>query len=129
MGARIFAHLTADFVPADDGSGRDAAETVQHGRIDPRWSMTVLHDSRNDATPVVDCDEDDEDLAEYVAEALAALGPFEHDDDSFYGQAETVDEEGGTWTYALHFRRKHRHPVHGWVEDPWDPADHGIPVR
>lgn len=120
----------------DDGSGdyNPTSDTVrsedaveEHGWVDRGWSPYVLHESRNDAPPVVDCpEEDDERLAEECRAALEWLdgGAEDNGDGTFYareGYTPFQDNfEGWEYSYALHFVRKFYGPD-GWTEEPWIP--------
>lgn len=112
----IFAFMTATRVDP---------ETLEetHGWIDPTWSNTELLDSRNDATPVVDMDELDDDLTETVADALGSLGQWDDNGDGTVYGADSVQsqEDGAYWTYALHFVRKFLLLGNGYTEEPWNP--------
>lgn len=113
----IFAFMTADRAGLE-------SESEEYGWIDPKWSRTELFDSRNDVTPLVDCDENDPDLADYVREALETLGAYDDNGDgSFYGQS-VAGHEGAFWRYALHFTCKF-HGDDGWKERPWHPVNDG----
>lgn len=119
---QIFAHITATAVEFTGDESDDYTE--RHGWIDPMWSMTVLHDSRNDATAVINLPEDDEDLGEQVRDALGDLSAYEDNGDGSFYAADSRDVDGVSWTYALHFRRKFFGPG-GWTEQPWHPITDG----
>jgi hypothetical protein len=119
----IYAFLSGMRVQCDPtGSGNHNDE---HGYVDPNWSRTDLFESRNDVRPIVDCDIRDEDLADYVREAIEGLGlPSDNGDGRFYGQDEHAADDGSVWTYALTFIRKFHGP-NGWTEQDWHPANDG----
>lgn len=125
MSGRIFAFVTATKVtPGTDGRTDVEDCTEEYGWVDPHFSSWALFDSRNDATPVVNCDEDDEDLADYVREALAEYGPAEDNGDgTFYGQDE-FEHNGSFFTYAVHFVRKGG-ASENWTERAWHPVTDG----
>lgn len=117
---QIFAFVTASTVDSD---GRE-----DNGWIDPQWSRTVLMESRNDAPPVVNLDETDDDLAEYIIDALSEyVGVyFDNGDGTFYAEDVHIDTATGIhWTYAMHFKRKFFGP-NGWTEESWIPSKNGI---
>ncbi len=117
MSGHIFGFITGHAVTPNDGE--------ENGWIDLSWSRTVLHFSRNDVRPVVDCDERDDDLAEYVRDALGTFGPyFDNGDGTFYWQDETLSRDGWVWTYAIHVKRKFFGP-NGWTEVDWHPVKNG----
>lgn len=103
----LFVFMTADTHSPD-------SEWTMSGWIDPGWSRTVLHESRNDVGPVVseDLDSDGHPSPEGEEEIFDAvhnnLGAFEDNGDgTFYGQDVYQEPETGQyWTYALHFVRK-----------------------
>lgn len=112
----VFALMSATSVDCtEDG------ETVEcHGWIDPDWSMRTLFESRNDANPLLNEDEDSEDLAERIADLVQ--GYDDNGDDTFYSVDSWQDPETGTyWTYAIHFKRKFFGPK-GWTEVPYIPS-------
>lgn len=120
----IFAFLSATKITRT-GPGDDDY-TEEYGYVDPSWSRTEIQESRNDCRPVVDCDIRDEDMADYVREAIEGLGyPVDDGDGRFYGQDETTDEDGASWTYSLKFVRKFYGP-NGWTEEDWHPANGGV---
>lgn len=118
----------------DDADYDASSDTVrledpieENGWIDRRWSPTVLHDSRNDATPVVDADTDSEELAEEVRDALGWLegGYEDNGDGTFYAQdAYRPYTEPWSYRYAMHFVRKYLGDK-GYVEVPWHPVKDG----
>lgn len=154
---RIFAHITADRVKWEatveeyaemtqqteeevreeweGDSDFDATSDVirleevieEHGWIDRRWSSITLHDSRNDVTPVVDCDERSEDLEDEVIDALWWLeGGYEDNGDGTFYASDSYQPYTEPWnySYALHFVKKDL--VDGrWTETPWHPVKDG----
>jgi hypothetical protein len=122
--SHIFAFVTCTRVMWPEGSEEYVDE---HGWIDMRWSPRVLHESRNDVRPVVDCDESDRETLIYeVTEALSDLAPYwDNGDGTFYGEeSEQPFDEPWNYSYAVHFKRKYLGP-NGWTEDPWHPAKDG----
>lgn len=99
--------------------------TEAHGYVDPSWSLTDFQDSRESAGPVMSIEDNDPDLGTYVRDALDNYLGTWHDnkDGSFYGQDETVDNDGNSWTYALHFVRVSKTDT-GRVETPWPVTVH-----
>lgn len=132
--AHIFALLTCTRVRWPEGS-EDYID--EHGWIDRSWSPYVLHDSRNDGRPEVDCDENDPELADYVREALGWLGGgYEDNEDGTFYSADSYmpahdNPEGWSYSYALHFVRKTAPHEHGgthpldWRETEWHPVNDG----
>lgn len=122
--AHIFAFVTADVVMKPEYFDQEELEDYS-GWVDPQFNRFELHESRNYVRPIVDCDESDPDLADYVREALESFGPLtDEGTGSFYAVDEESDDNGNVWTYALHFTRKHHGP-NGWTEDPWHPVSNG----
>ena len=127
--AHIFAFVTATRVKweQDDEGNTFEDATEEHGWIDRRWSTTTLYDSRNDVSPVVDCDERDEDLADEVIDALQWLeGGYEDNGDGTFYAADSFQpyDEPWSYSYALHFVRKDLSDL-GWRETPWHPVKDG----
>jgi hypothetical protein len=118
----IFAFMTGEAVSVD--GGEDEREE-RRGWIDREWSMTVLHESRNDVSPLVSLDESDtESLADEIRDILGDGSLyFDNGDGTFYGQSETM-EDGFYWTYAVHFVRKGG-ASEGFQESPWHPESDG----
>lgn len=117
---QIFAFMTATVVKLDG--------TEEYGWIDPRWSRTTLLESRNDAGTVVNERESDEDLPDWVRDALGThLGAYEDNGDgTFCGTDSFTDPDTGLdWTYSLHFVRKFFNERDGWTERAWHPATDG----
>lgn len=118
----VFAFMTATAVDPDTSE-------EQHGWVDPGWSRTKLHDSRNDVGALcsvsLDLDgfpgeDGEEELFGAVMENLG--GARDNGDGSFYGDDEWQDPSTGVyWTYAVHFVRKFPGDS-GWVEEPYRPA-------
>ena len=108
---------------ADYGTIRLEDAIEENGWIDRPWSLTVLYDSRNDVTPVIDCDEDDEWLADEVKDVLNWLeGGYEDNGNGvFYAtQSRQPMNEPWSYSYAIHFTQKGW--VNGrWTESPWIP--------
>jgi len=125
----------SDFDPETDTIRlEDAIE--EHGWIDRSWSTVTLHESRNDVRPVVDCDENDEDLEDEVRDALQWLeGGYEDNGDgtgTFYAsQPYEPYTEAWRYDYAVHFVRKTSPSENGsnnvldWRETPWHPFKDG----
>lgn len=122
MSGHIFAFMTGEAVSVD--GGEDEREE-RRGWIDREWSMTVLHESRNDVAPLVSLDESDtESLADEIRDILGDGSLyFDNGDGTFYGQSETM-EDGFYWTYAIHFVRKGG-ASEGFAEMPWHPESDG----
>jgi hypothetical protein len=117
---QIFAFMTATMV---DTNGNDV-----DGWIDPGCSMTEFCEARNYVAPVVSCDVRDNDLADYVRDALESLGAYaDNGDGTFYGEDSRQDDAGNDWTYALHFVHKYQGndgPL-DWRESDWHPTTDG----
>lgn len=126
MSAYIHAFMTGEKVTEESAEHADFAD---HGYVDPNWSMTDFQD-RNNAGTLFSAPEDDPDLADYVREALSNVFPYaDNGDGSFYGQSETTDDEGSSYTYAVHFIRKRYDGALGYyAEDGWHPSEAGITV-
>lgn len=122
---------TGEITYEDDGSGdyNPSSDTVrmedsveENGWIDRAWNSRVLHDSRNDVSPVVSCDLDNAyDLFTEVKDALEWLpgGYTDNGDGTFYAK-DSYEPLDGPWyySYALHFVWK-KCTNKGWVEVPW----------
>ncbi|WMI33869.1 hypothetical protein SEA_PATELGO_268 [Streptomyces phage Patelgo] len=110
----VVAYMTACAVSVD--GGEDEREE-RHGWIDREWSMTSLHDSREDVEPLFSVDSSEmEELAESVRDVLGDGSLyFDNGDGTFYGQGESV-EDGFSWTYAVHFSEN---------GEPWHPERDG----
>lgn len=133
MSGHIFAHISCTRVNWDcddvecDHDGCMDYPNEEHGWIDRSWSPTVLHDSRNDVSPVVSLDEGDEDLAEEVRDALGWLeGGCEDNGDGTFYASDSYHPYTETWSYdyAIHFTVKY-HNGQGWVEHAWHPVKDG----
>lgn len=129
----IFAHITCTRVKWEcedescEHSGCVDYPTEEHGWIDRSWSSTTLHDSRNDVRPVVDDDEQSEDLAEDVRDALGWLeGGYEDNGDGIFYSRDSYQPYTEPWhySYAIHFVRKFYGPK-GWTEERWHPVKDG----
>ena len=118
----IFAFMTADAVSID---GTEDEREERHGWIDKEWSMTVLHESRNDVSPLVSVEESDaETLADEIRDVLGDGSLyFDNGDGSFYAH-DSTEEDGFSWTYAVHFKRKFL-GSNGWIETDWHPETDG----
>lgn len=117
---RIFAHYTVSRVMWEDGCDDPVKE---YGWIDRRWSRSQLYDSRNDVSPVISLDEDDEDLMDEVRDALEWLeGGYEDNGCGMFYSRESYNPSDEPWSYsyALHFTRKY-YGAKGWTEEPWVP--------
>lgn len=102
---------------SDDFGGERYIE--EHGWIDPSWSWTVLHESRNDAGTILSIDENDEDLQKEIADLI--VGYDNNGDGTFYSVDSVQDAATGVyWSYALHFVRKFYGP-NGWTEENYVP--------
>ena len=127
----IYAFITCDRVKweeDEDGTPMSDSPVEEGGWIDRSWSPYVLHDSRNDVRPVVNCDEEcAEKLADEVRDALDWLeGGYEDNGDGTFYASESYQPHTEPWSYsyALHFTRKFCGPK-GWVEVPWHPVTDG----
>lgn len=90
------------------------------GWIDPSWSMTVLHQYRNDAGTVLSLPEDDEDLLDQLKELIE--GYHDCGDGTFLAVDAVFDMTTGiSWAYALHMKRKAYGP-NGYYEQPYIPV-------
>lgn len=126
---RIRVWVTADVV---------TSESAEFGDADRRgWlsdlGSTSLWDSRNDVTPVWECEIQDgslvgdiltpDEFQDELRTVIARLGAHETDGGStLYGVDSVVwdystDE---TWTYALHANVKHYESARGWIETDVD---------
>jgi hypothetical protein len=133
MRAHVFAHMTGERITAESAEFGDAAE---RGWVDPSWSRTVFHESRNDVRPIVSEDLDSEDLADYVREAIEELGAYEDNGDGTFYAADSDSDyvTGDEFRYALHFTLKYRtnRSVPGMPKVPlfeergWHPSEAGI---
>jgi len=108
------------FMSATSTEWTDADDLIEsHGWIDPPWSLTELHQNRNDVTPVLSMDADDPELMEYIRELVVF-----HDnngDGTFYAQDVQNDKiTDFGWRYAIHFKRKYFGP-NGWTEEDFIP--------
>lgn len=141
--SHIFAFMTATAITFDE----DGEYTENYGWVSG-YGDTDLLDSRNYATPIVDCPEDwyetyngvlpedeAETVADFVREALERFGPYDDNGNgTFYASDPHVDSETGTvYTYALHFTRKELNPHASDVfsmyrEVPWHPINVGVEV-
>ena len=123
----IFAFMTATVTRHGESDSGDDYTAVS-GWIDRNWSMTDLLESRNDVTPLISEDENSENLADYVRDVLGDGSLYEDNGDgTFIGQTETTDDDGRSWTYAVHFKRKYKGndgPL-DWCETSWHPMDDG----
>lgn len=125
----IFAFITCTRTRWEQDEDGDTLEDPiqEHGWIDRSWSPYVLHESRNDVSPVVDCpEEDDERLHEEVSDALGWLegGAEDNGNATFYAREGYTpfqnNAEGWEYSYALHFVRKSQ-GARGYIEEPWIP--------
>lgn len=121
MSGHIFAFMTATAVEI----GPEDERNERYGWIDREWSMTDIHDSRNDVSPLVSLDESDtEALADEIRDVLGDGSLWEDNGDgSFYGKDERV-EDGYSWTYVVHFKRKF-FGSNGYAEIDWHPMRDG----
>lgn len=120
--ARIFAFVTAEMVTTESAEHGDAAA---RGWVDVDWSATTLHESRNDVRPIVDANENDDDLADMIRDAVSrVVGAYETDGNGtlYAVDAMTLDyATDESWSYAIHFTRK-TYDSRGWVEESFDPT-------
>lgn len=110
-----YAYMTADRYSLSDSGTPETS-----GWVDPRWSMTTLHDSRNDVRPAATWNrtqdiEDGEDVrtsfARWMRETLdehfgAGMTDSEDGSGTYYGADETTEGDN-VFTYALHFVATH----------------------
>lgn len=136
MGVKVFAFMTGERVTPESAEFGDAES---RGWVDPRWSMRVFYESRNDVTPVIDewlpgstmvdgLAETPEEFAERVRDALNYIGPVEDNGDGTFYTADSVVldySEAGDYRYALHFTIKDQ-PNYG--ERAWHPREAGINI-
>lgn len=114
--SRIFAFMTGNYVDPDSDVEADFDE---RGWIDPSWSTVTLFDNRNDVSPLLNMDEDDPDLQEYIDDITT--GYTNDGDGTFYSVDSTQDmTTGWHWSYAIHFKRKFFGPK-GWTEENYVP--------
>ncbi len=121
---QIFAFMTAtavEIAPESEDSGIEL-----DGWIDQEWSMTHLHDNRNDVPPLINLSESDtEGLAEEIRDILGDLSLWEDNGDgTFYSKTSRI-EDGMEYTYAVHFKRKFIASDGGWAESDWHPESDG----
>jgi hypothetical protein len=118
----IFAYITATAVSLD---GNEDEREKRRGYIDKEWSMTELHDSRNDVPMLMNVDESDIDaLTEEIRDILGDGSLyFDNGDGNFYGQGES-QEDGFSWTYCVHFKRKGA-ASENFAETAWHPEHDG----
>lgn len=123
MSGKVYAFMTATAVKWEDDESEDYSE--RHGWIDPA-EMTELQESRNYVSPAISVDlSETEELTEEIRGFFGGGGIWEDDGDgTFYGTWETTDDDGWTFTYALHFKLKTL-GENGWVELPWHPEKDG----
>jgi hypothetical protein len=119
----VFAFMTGSAVeisPEDENGGVEL-----NGWIDQSWSMTHLHDSRNDVRPLMNLDETDyEGLVDEIRDILGNGEMWEDNGDgSFYSKGSRT-EDGMEYTYAVHFKLK-SHSESGWIETDWHPERDG----
>lgn len=133
---QIFAHYTCSRVMwEEDEEGFPFEEpTEEHGWIDRRWSSTQLYESRNDVSPVINLDEESEELPDEVRDALGWLdGGYEDNGNGTFYASESYQPYTEPWhySYAIHFSRKSRdHATGEWVERSWHPVrDGGISLK
>jgi hypothetical protein len=109
-------------------TGDEGDHTETHGWVDPWWAHCEPMDSRNDARPVAQWNEgDDDDREDYptVAEFIRAtvadeLGSAEDNGDgTWYGtddhMCDVTLRDGTSRTFALHFTTK-GYDSRGWYE-------------
>ena len=87
MSGMVYAFMTGTSVDLD---GNEDEREELNGWIDQDWSMTVLHDSRNDVMPLVkEWESDTEELADSVRDVLGDGSLWEDNGDgSFYAKDE-----------------------------------------
>lgn len=123
--SRIFAHYTCTRVrwESDDEGDPYPDPVEEHGWIDRRWDPRELYESRDDVSPVIDLDEDDEDLMDEVRDALGWLeGGYEDNGRGTFYSSDSYRpvDEPWSYSYAIHFTRKFFGPK-GWAEESWVP--------
>lgn len=123
MSGHIFAFMTAtavEIAPDDENGGIEL-----NGWVDREWSMTALHDSRNDVSPLMSLDESDtEALADEIRDILGdASLYFDNGDGNFYIH-DSRTEDGMEFTYCVNFKRKFL-GSNGWAEESWHPENDG----
>lgn len=97
----VVAFMTASAVSLD-GTEDDREE--RNGWIDREWSMTTLHDSREDVAPLFSVDSSEmEELADSVRDVLGDGSLWEDNGDGNYYAKGENQEDGFSWTYAVHF--------------------------
>lgn len=123
MPGKVYAFMTATAVKWEDPESEDYSE--RHGWID-REEMFELEESRNYVRPLVSVDLDEtEELTEAIRDVLGDGSLWEDNGDgSFYGISESTDDDGWTFTYAVHFKLK-TYGALGWVETEWHPENDG----
>jgi hypothetical protein len=122
MAGMVYAFMTADAVSLD--GGEDEREEL-NGWIDQDWSMTVLHDSRNDVLPLVkEWESDTEELTDSVRDVLGDGSLWEDNGDGTFYAMDSREDDGFSFTYAVHFFVKDC--INGaWCETPWHPEKDG----
>jgi len=120
---RIVAYMTGEYVTEESAAHGDAE---RRGWVCPMWSCREFFDSRDDVTPVLDADTEDDDFVSRVSDVISSLGAVESDGNgTFYAADPEQDlEDGGWYSYALHFSVIHP----DGREEKWDPQQVGIVV-
>lgn len=121
---RIFAFMTAtavEIAPEAEDSGIEL-----RGWIDKEWSMTTLHDSRNDVRPLMNVDETaTDDLSEEISDILGDGSLWEDNGDGDFYSKETRIEDGYEYSYCVHFHRRFIASDGSWAETEWHPENDG----
>ena len=119
---RIVAYMTGEYVTEESAAHGDAEK---RGWAYSLWSRRVFFDSRDDVIPVLDADTEDADFASLVSDVLSSFGAIENDGNgTFYAAPEQDLENGGWYSYALHFSAIHP----DGREERWDPRQAGIVI-
>ena len=117
------AYMTCDIVTSESAADGMPAES---GWVDPTYSMSTVHDSRNDVSPASTYDPSDSDdvelyptVADWVAATVSELlGAADDNGDGTFYAADSVTLDYATdetYSYALHFHAKD-YGRDGWRE-------------
>lgn len=111
----LYVYVTGDRITPESASEGMAEEL---GWIDWNWSVTTLHDSRNDVRPLVSVDVADLDASEILDAIREVIGYADSSDNgTIYAADATIPHYASpdTFMYAVHVFVKHgdeESPVH-----------------
>lgn len=99
MNVKAYLSATATEIDSEENGGVELS-----GWIDKSWSMTDIHDRREDVEPLMSVDESDtEELAEMVRDILGdASLYFDNGDGKFYPH-DSVTEGNLSFSYCISF--------------------------